>query len=159
MSSPPLGLPWRASTTFIVVTVGVGIFTDLFLYGLIVPVLPFLLRDRISLPAHQVQSYASALLAAYAGASVCFSLPAGWIADRTASRRAPFLSGIAALLAATLMLALGGSMAWLVMARVVQGMSGAVVWTAGLAMVMDTVGVRHLGKVMGTIFSVVPLEN
>jgi MFS family permease len=155
MSSPPLGLRWRASTFFIVATVAVGIFTDLFLYGLIVPVLPFLLRDRISLPQDRVQSYSSGLLAAYAGASVLFSLPAGWIADRTASRRLPFLSGIAALLAATLMLSLGQTMGLLVSARILQGMSGAVVWTVGLAMIMDTVGVENLGKVMGTIFSVV----
>lgn len=155
MSSPPLALRWRASTFFIIATVAVGIFTDLFLYGLIVPVLPFLLRDRISLPQEEVQSYSSALLAAYAGASVCFSLPAGWIADRTSSRRLPFLSGIAALLTATLILALGKSIAVLVIARVLQGMSGAVVWTVGLAMIMDTVGVENLGKVMGTIFSIV----
>ena len=87
MPSPPLGLRWRASTLFIIATVAVGIFTDLFLYGLIVPVLPFLLRERISLPQEEVQSSSSALLAAYAAASVCFSLPAGWIADRTSSRR------------------------------------------------------------------------
>jgi MFS family permease len=155
MSSPPLGLRWRASTLFIIATVAVGIFTDLFLYGLIVPVLPFLLRERVSLPQEEVQSYSSALLAAYAAASVCFSLPAGWIADRTSSRRLPFLSGIAALLAATLLLALGQSIAVLVVARVLQGMSGAVVWTVGLAMIMDTVGVENLGKVMGTIFSIV----
>ncbi len=155
MSSPPLGLRWRASTIFIIATVAIGIFTDLFLYGLIVPVLPFLLRDRISLPQEKVQSYSSALLAAYAGASVIFSLPAGWIADRTSSRRLPFLSGLAALLAATLMLSLGKNIAVLVLARILQGMSGAVVWTVGLAMIMDTVGVENLGKVMGTIFSVV----
>jgi MFS family permease len=155
MTTPPLGLRWRGSTLFIIATVAVGIFTDLFLYGLIVPVLPFLLRERISLPQEEVQSYSSALLAAYAAASVCFSLPAGWIADRTSSRRLPFLSGIAALLAATLLLALGQSVAVLVVARVLQGMSGAVVWTVGLAMIMDTVGVENLGKVMGTIFSIV----
>jgi MFS family permease len=43
----------------------------------------------------------------------------------------------------------------LVIARVLQGMSGAVVWTVGLAMIMDTVGVENLGKVMGTIFSII----
>lgn len=155
MSSPPFGLRWRASAFFIIATVAVGIFTDLFLYGLMVPILPFLLHDRISLPQDQVQGYSSALLALYAGASVLFSLPAGWIADRTGSRRLPFLGGIAALLGATLMLSLGKSLAVLVLARILQGMSGAVVWTVGLAMILDTVGVENLGKVMGTIFSIV----
>ena len=149
----PLGLPWRSSTPFILSTVAIGLFTDLFLYGLIVPILPFLLTDRIGLPQAKVQSYASALLAAYAGASVLFSLPAGWVADRTGARRTPFLAGLAALLAATILLGVGRSIAVLVLARVLQGISAAVVWTVGLAMVLDSVGPKHLGKVVGSIFS------
>lgn len=152
-SSPPFGLVWRSSTLFIVSTVAIGLFTDLFLYGLIVPILPFLLRDRVDLPQDKVQSYVSALLAAYAGASVLFSLPAGWIADRTNARQTPFLCGLAALLAATILLAVGQSIAVLVVARVLQGTSAAVVWTVGLAMVLDTVGPGNLGKVIGSIFS------
>ena len=149
----PIGLPWRSSTPFILSTVAIGLFTDLFLYGLIVPILPFLLTDRIGLPQDKVQSYSSALLAAYAGASVLFSLPAGWVADRTGARRTPFLAGLAALLAATILLGVGRSIAVLVLARVLQGISAAVVWTVGLAMVLDSVGPENLGKVVGSLFS------
>ena len=152
-SSPPIGLKWRANTVFIVATVAVGLFTDLFLYGLIVPVLPFMLRDRLNLPQDKVQSYTSGLLAAYAGASVLCSVPAGWIADKTNARRTPFLSGLVALLASTIILAFGQTIAVLVIARVLQGISAAFVWTVGLAMVLDTVGPERLGTVIGTIFS------
>jgi len=62
-SVEPLGFKWRQNTFFIVATVGVGLFTDLFLYGLVVPILPFILQDRIGIPQEQVQSYTSALLA------------------------------------------------------------------------------------------------
>ncbi len=148
---PPWGLRWRSDTYFVIATVAIGLFTDLFLYGLVVPVLPFMLRDRLSIPEDQIQSYVSGLLAAYAGASVLSALPAGWLADRTDSRRAPFLSGLAALLVATVMLAFGQSVALLVVARVLQGVSAAVVWTIGLAMVLDTVGSENLGKVVGTV--------
>ncbi|KAI0095817.1 MFS transporter-like protein [Hypoxylon sp. NC0597] len=151
--SPPWALRWRSNTLFIIATVAVGLFTDLFLYGLVVPVLPFMLRDRLSIPEEKIQSYVSNLLAAYAGASVVSSIPAGWIADRTSSRQAPFLSGLAALLAASIMLALGQSIAVISVARVLQGISAAVVWTIGLAMILDTVGPEHLGKVVGSIFS------
>ncbi|KAJ9664553.1 hypothetical protein H2198_000204 [Neophaeococcomyces mojaviensis] len=150
---PPIALKWRSNTLFIVATVAIGLFTDLFLYGLIVPVLPFMLQDRIGIPENKVQSYVSALLAAYAGASVLFSLPAGWLADRTNARQTPFLTGLAALLAATTMLAFGRSITVLVIARVLQGISAAVVWTVGLALVLDTVGPENLGKVIGSIFS------
>ncbi|RDI77905.1 hypothetical protein Vi05172_g12145 [Venturia inaequalis] len=89
--TPPRGLKWRSNTTFIIATVAIGLFTDLFLYGLIVPILPFMLRNRIDIPQDKVQSYTSGLLAAYAGASVLFSIPAGWIADKTGARQTPFL--------------------------------------------------------------------
>ena len=152
-SKPPIGLKWRSNTLFIIATVAIGLFTDLFLYGLIVPVLPYMLQDRVDIPEDKVQSYVSGLLAAYAGASVLFSLPAGWVADRTKARQTPFLAGLAALLAATIMLALGQTVAVLVVARILQGVSAAVVWTVGLAMVLDTVGPENLGKVIGSIFS------
>jgi MFS family permease len=156
--SPPWGLRWRASTLFIVATVAVGLFTDLFLYGLIVPILPFMLRDRVDLPEDKVQSYVSAMLAAYAGASVICSLPAGIVADRVQTRQVPFLSGLAALLAATLLLALGQSIPVLMVARVLQGTSSAFVWTVGLAMVLDTVGPGDLGKTIGSVSATVAPE-
>ncbi|KAI9811152.1 MAG: hypothetical protein M1827_005603 [Pycnora praestabilis] len=151
--SPPIGLRWRSSTLFIVITVAIGLFTDLFLYGLVVPILPFILTSRLNAPSSQVQSLTSALLAAYAGASVLFSPVAGIIADRVPSRQPPFLIGLTALLAATVLLSLGQSLAVLIVARVLQGLSAAVVWTVGLALVLDTVGTENLGKTIGSIFS------
>lgn len=150
-NNPPWALRWRSNTFFILATVAIGLFTDLFLYGLVVPVLPYMLRSRLGIPEKQIQSQVSDLLAAFAGAAVVSSVPAGWIADRTSSRQAPFLSGLAALFAATVMLALGRSMAVLYVSRVLQGISAAVVWTIGLAMVLDTVGPRNLGKVVGSV--------
>lgn len=73
-SIKPAGLKWRSNTLFIVSTVAVGLFSDLFLYGLIVPVLPFVLQDRIGVPKDQIQSHVSGMLAAYAAASELKSL-------------------------------------------------------------------------------------
>ena len=145
--------------SFIIATVAVGLFTDLFLYGLIVPILPFMLRDRVDLPEEKVQAYVSAMLAAYAGASVLFSLPAGIIADKVKTRQAPFLSGLAALLAATIILAFGQSIPVLMLARVLQGTSSAFVWTVGLAMLLDTVGPGDLGKTIGSVSADAASEN
>ncbi|KAL9126988.1 MAG: hypothetical protein Q9175_007822 [Cornicularia normoerica] len=153
----PIGLNWRSSTLFIVSTVGIGLFTDLFLYGLVVPILPFILQDRVDLPHDQIQSHVSGLLAAYAGASVLCSLPAGILADRLPTRQLPFLVGLTALLLATLLLFLGQNVAVLTVARVLQGISAAVVWTIGLALVLDTVGPENLGKTIGSIFGFISI--
>lgn len=150
-SEKPAGLQWRSSKLFITVTVGVGLFTDLFLYSLIVPVLPFMLVDRLGLPPDQIQGHVSSLLAAYAGASAIISPIIGVVTDRLGSRRLPFLAGLVALFFSTLLLMLGRTMTVLLAARALQGISAAVVWTTGLALCLETVGAENLGKAIGTV--------
>lgn len=150
-SEKPYGLKWRSNTLFIVATVGVGLFTDMFLYGLVVPVLPFMLQDKVGVPKDQVQSNVSALLAAYAAASVVTSPIAGILADRISTRQAPFLVGLTALLMATILLFVGTTLPVLAFARVLQGISAAFVWTIGLALCLETVGPDNLGKTIGSV--------
>ncbi|MCJ1474821.1 hypothetical protein MMC13_003481 [Lambiella insularis] len=154
---PPRFLNFRSSTKFIVSTVAIGLFTDLFLYGLIVPILPFILQDRVAVPSRQIQTYTSALLAAYAGASVLASPPAGILADKLPARQLPFLAGLVALLGASLLLYLGRTIAVLIVARILQGISAAVVWTIGLALLLDTVGSERLGVTIGSIFGFISI--
>ncbi|TVY57356.1 putative MFS-type transporter [Lachnellula cervina] len=153
LSSPPIGLKWRSSTTYILFTISIAMFTDLFLYGIIVPTIPFILRDRLDIPHQQIQSLTSSLLSSYALASVLFSLPAGIIADKVAARQVPFLGGLLSLLSSTILLFLGKSVPVLFLARILQGFSGAVVWTVGLALIRDTVGSANLGVTIGNIFA------
>lgn len=155
----PAGIHWRSNTLFILSTVAIGLFTDMFLYGLVVPILPYMLEDRVGLPKDQIQSHVDGLLACYAGASVLFSPVAGILADKTSTRQGPFLAGLTALLLATTLLFLGANVPTLVAARILQGVSAAVVWTVGLALCLDTVGQDNLGKTIGSIFSFISLGN
>lgn len=50
------------------------------------------------------------------------------------------------------MLCVGKSIAVLLVGRMLQGFSAAVVWTVGLALLVDTVGHEHVGKAMGWVF-------
>ena len=73
----------------------------------------------------------------------------GWFGDRSSSRRAPMLLGLVATAGATLILCLGSSIGVLVAGRFLQGASEAVVWTMGLALLVDTVGQDRIGEVLG----------
>ena len=158
--STPIGLAWRSNAFFICLTVGIGAFTDMFLYGLIVPVLPFMLQDRVQIPDSEMQSTISYLLATYAFASVLTSPIAGILADRlSSSRQLPFLLGLVLLLLSTVLLAVGRSVPVLVLARFLQGASGGTVWTIGLALIVETVGPENLGKAVGTIFSFISVAG
>jgi MFS family permease len=147
---PPYFLAFRSSVLFINATICLAVFTDIFFYGLIVPVIPFSLTVQVGIPADQVQSWTAVLLACY-NATLCVASPlVGWLADRTTSRRVPLLLGLLALAGSTLLLCLGKTIAVLVVGRLLQGLSAAVVWSVGLALLADTVG-RDIGKAMGYI--------
>jgi MFS family permease len=55
-------------------------------------------------------------------------------------------------MSATVLLHLGQSITVLVVARALQGVSAAVVWSCGLALVADTVDSRRIGHILGYIY-------
>ncbi|POS83250.1 hypothetical protein EPUL_003929 [Erysiphe pulchra] len=153
--SPPCGLRWRSSTSFILGCVSTALFTDLFLYGIVVPLLPFILKNRLHTPHSEIQESISLLLAYYAGSSVISALPEGYLADILPTRRLPFLIGLLSMFISTLLLWLGQSWIVLVLARVFQGISASMVWTVSLTLVLDTVGSRRLGVALSSVFGFV----
>ncbi|KAF2812895.1 MFS general substrate transporter [Mytilinidion resinicola] len=150
-SKPPMFLKIRSSEPFIICTITLAIFTDMFLYSSIVPVIPFALQSRVGIGLDNVQSWVSILIAVYGGALLAFCPICGWLADQSSSRRLPLLLGLLALLGATVMLNVGSSVSVLVVARVLQGASAAVVWVVGLALLADTVPYRSISQAMGWV--------
>jgi len=148
---PPILLPFRSSTTFIIITVSTAVFTDIFVYGIVVPVLPFALTSRSNINPDSIQTWISIFLAVYGAALLAASPICGWFADRSSSRRTPLLVGLVALGASTVMLCIGNSIAVLAAGRVLQGFSAAVVWVVGLALLVDTVGPESIGQIMGYV--------
>jgi MFS family permease len=147
----PIGLKWRSHPAFILTTVGMALFSDLFLFALIVPILPFILEDRLGTPPSQVQTRISALLTAFSCASVIFSPFIGWAADKMQSRRSLYLFGVLLLTAATVLMFSARTFPLLIVSRVIQGASGSMVWVMGMALCCETVGEEHLGKAIGTV--------
>lgn len=149
-SKPPYLLSFRSSTPFILCTICLAIFTDILFYGLIVPVIPFSLTVQVGIPDHEVQQWTAILLACYNITLFVGSPLAGFYADRTTSRRLPLLLGLFALAGSTLLLCLGKTVALLVVGRLLQGLSAAIVWSVGLALLADTMG-RNIGYAMGYV--------
>lgn len=150
-SPPPYLLRVRSSKLFIIITICIAVFTDIFLYGIIVPVLPFSLTTRAGVAESSVQSWVSILLAVYGAALLVSSPVAGWYADNSSSRRLPLLIGLLALAGATVMLCLARTVALLVLGRILQGFSAAIVWTVGQALLVDTMGQKEIGQTLGWV--------
>lgn len=146
---PPKWLYKRSSRWFTITVVSFSIFTDLFLYSLVVPVLPFALSQRAGVASQDVQHWVSILLTVY-GVSLLVGSPiAGYLSDRMKTRSSSFLSGLLVLLGATLMFCFARSIALLLVARILQGLSAAVVWTVAVTILSDRVGAKGTGAAMG----------
>jgi MFS family permease len=61
------------------------------------------------------------------------------------------MTGLVTLAGSTVMLCVGSSISVLVIGRLLQGVSAAVVWTVGLALLVDTVGRDEIGEAMGIV--------
>ncbi|KAF1851290.1 MFS general substrate transporter [Cucurbitaria berberidis CBS 394.84] len=148
-SDPPYMLQLRSSDGFIIGTVALAVFTDMFLYGVIVPVIPFAIQTRCHVEHDRVQYWVSVLVAIYGASLLAFSPICGWLADRGSSRRSPLLLGLLALLGSTVLLNIGNSTGILIVGRILQGASAAVVWVVGLALLADTVPQERLATATG----------
>ncbi|KAF9892506.1 hypothetical protein FE257_001615 [Aspergillus nanangensis] len=151
VSPPPWKLEVRSSRKFVISVVSMAIFTDSFIYGMVVPILPTVLRTRVSVPDDDLQRWMSILLAAFGGAIFLGSPTFGYFADKSASRQGPFIIGLLALAGSTVMFWVATTLMSLVIARILQGLSAAVVWTVGMALVIDTVGKDQVGSAMGYV--------
>lgn len=143
MRGTPLG-------TMVVVTV--TLFMDAFLYGIIIPLTansPAAVDDHLTL-AITYGAYAVGVLVA--------TPILGTLTDRV-GRRGPMVAGVLCQGLATLLFAVGAGVPELMVARVVQGVAAAAIWTAGLALVADTftqkrtqmMGIAMMGSSGGSV--------
>ena len=75
----------------------------------------------------------------------------GFIADKFSSRQLPLLVGLLPLTTATILLYIGSSIGLLIAGRILRGISCAMVWTVGIALLVESVGQDHLGQALGYV--------
>jgi len=142
----------RSHPSFIILTVAIGQFSDFFLFGMRVPLLPYLIHAHLpSVPESEVQSRVATLLASCSLALLVVAVPAGWVADFRAWRGRLYLVGLGALFSATVTFYTSRSFDMMVASRVLNGGSAAVVYAAGFSMVADAVRGEDLGKAFGAV--------
>jgi MFS family permease len=146
--------PWRSqrsSRWFTICVVSYSVFVDIFLYGVIVPVIPFAIQQRIGVPTRHVQYWVSTMLSVYGAALLIGSVIMGWTIDKLSNRKWLFLFGVALLGGCTLMLMLAKSIAIMLTARVLQGASSAQTWVLSTVLLNDRLGTQDLGKGLGWV--------
>ncbi|KAJ1653275.1 hypothetical protein IWQ61_006573, partial [Dispira simplex] len=139
----------RRHPTTVLITVSLAIFIDLLLYGLVLPVFPSVLRDKVD-----DVSVANAILGScYALGTLVGSIVAGRLSDILQRRQVLMCSGLTLMVISTLALGLCTTFWQMILARLPQGLASGVTWSLGFSMVADVYPKEELGMVMGVITS------
>ncbi|KAH8674696.1 major facilitator superfamily domain-containing protein [Tricladium varicosporioides] len=153
MARAPWLLGVRSSQRVILLTICAAAFTDGFMYAIFVPILPITLQERYGVNKGNVQIWTSALLGIF-GAVVLLGSPIiGWISDKEDNRKPAYTFGLICLSGGVVTLAITRSLWMLLASRILQGISAAVVFTIGLALIADTVHPKEIGYKMGYALS------
>ena len=137
----------RHSRASAVALVTLATFTDIVAYSIAVPVLPDMSRRLGASP-----TMIGLLFSAFGVTLLAVSVPMGAVSDRV-GRKAPLVSGLAALALSTVLFAYADRLSWLFAARLAQGAADAVTWVVGLALLADLYGPSERGRVMGIVMS------
>lgn len=128
---------------------------DTFLYGYIVPILGYMLEDRLHVDSSRTQSLTSGILAIHGAVAIVTGPIIGHFADQSSNRKTSLLYSLSASLVGTVLVASTPSLWTLFLGRVLQGISGSAIWIVGLATIANAVGEEHMGKIMGVVNSFV----
>ncbi|KAI9255142.1 major facilitator superfamily domain-containing protein [Phascolomyces articulosus] len=166
----PFLLKYRSSNAYVFTTASFSIFTGSIIYSIVIPILPFILdamKNNISLdrldstslsvynnvlsPDQKNSFDAGVILGLYSAASVVTSPMFGYIGDKVKHRRTPMLFGILALLGTTFLFLFATHYWMLAMARVLQGISDACVYTLSLTLISDAYPSQVIGTQLGRV--------
>ncbi|KAG1113532.1 hypothetical protein G6F42_014437 [Rhizopus arrhizus] len=139
----------RHSRLGVACVVALTLFTDMLVYGVVIPCLPILVIDRLEGDSTMV----GFLFGCYAFGLLLATPVFAILSDRYQNRRYPMLGGMLGLVISTLAFAMADTYALLVLARVAQGVAGGASWTIGLGLLADVFPTKKLGAVMGTVLT------
>ncbi|KAI6133361.1 MFS general substrate transporter [Pisolithus croceorrhizus] len=150
----PWGLRWRSSIWFVTAVVNLGITTDLLVYSVIIPVIPFQLEN---LHYQGVSALTGWLLCAYSAGLVLSTIPIAIYSEKHSSRRIPLIFGLVALIISQILLMFAPNYAVMAVARVSQGISSSMIWVVGLALLCDTTPEHMVGGQLGIAMTGLPV--
>lgn len=143
---------FRSSKEAILFVCSLALFTDMLVYGIVIPILPPILRS-IGVEADHQTTYSTILFSAYAFGLFIATPIFGILSDKTGNRKIPMLLGLAGLALTTIIFAISSNFYSLLIARFLQGIAGAASWVVGMALIADSYPLSQLGSAMGFVMS------
>ncbi|KAK5815563.1 major facilitator superfamily domain-containing protein [Linnemannia elongata] len=135
----------RRSPFAVACVVAMALFTDMVVYGVVVPILPDIVKSRLGGTPREV----GLLFACYAIGLLASTPVFAIMSDKYQNRRIPMMLGMLGLAVATVGFSLASNYWVLILARIGQGSAGGASWTIGLGLLADVYPPDNLGVVMG----------
>ncbi|OQD86037.1 hypothetical protein PENANT_c008G00573 [Penicillium antarcticum] len=148
-----LGHRWRSSQFFVLATIAIALFAETFLYGYLVPILNFMLMNRLQSDPSHAQELISTVLGVYGVLGVVTGPIIGHLADKSPDRKMPLLISLSLCIVGTCLVAGAHTIHILIFGRVMQGIAGSAVWIIGFATVADNMSPDRVGFGMGLMLS------
>ncbi|KAI9144823.1 major facilitator superfamily domain-containing protein [Paraphysoderma sedebokerense] len=142
-------MQFRKSKKAVQVVVGISLFVDMVVYGIVVPILPVIIQDKL----HGDETAVGILFGSYALGLLIATPPVALLSDRYHARKGPMLLGLLGLSFTTVMFAFAVEYWQLVLARVMQGVAAGASWTVGLSLLADVFPPEKLGSAIGPVMS------
>ena len=133
----------RKRKNVIFLLVAVAMLIDMMMYTLVIPILP---AYSSTLGADELMI--GVIFGAFSVALLLFSIPFGMLSDHV-GRRPLMIAGMFLLALTNLVFIISDNLYLLILARIIQGISGAATWSAGLALIADTFDVSERGSRLG----------
>ncbi|KAL4953497.1 MFS general substrate transporter [Aspergillus filifer] len=144
----PWGYSWRTSRLFIIIVISIAMFTDYFLFSFIIPILPEILEDRLSVPLQRTQLLTSIILSMNAIVSIVLAPIVGSLSDRVKWKSRLMLLAYLVDVVGTAVTAWSTTVAGLIIGRFVQTISGSLLWIAGMAILGGSMEHNQLARAM-----------
>lgn len=141
---------FRRSTTAAVLVASMALFTDMVVYGIVLPILPLIVNERLKMGSTSIGFLFGCYAIGLLGATPIFAV----LSDKYRTRKIPMLFGMSSLAICSILFGISVTYWQLLIARIAQGAAGGASWTLSLAMLADRFGSGpKLGIVMGTVLS------
>ncbi|KAI8095060.1 major facilitator superfamily domain-containing protein [Gilbertella persicaria] len=137
----------QRSSLSLAILVALILFTDMLVYGAVIPCLPLLVLDKFHGTPKDIGILFGCFACGYLMATPIFAV----LSDSYKNRRYPLMIGSICLISSTLCFSWATNYKLFVMARLCQGVSAGASWTIGLGMLADAFPNETLGRVMGTV--------
>jgi MFS transporter, DHA1 family, tetracycline resistance protein len=125
------------------------LFVDTLGFGLILPIMPYLISEITGTEVANAAAVGGYLLFAYAGMQFLFSPVIGGLSDRF-GRRPVLLAALFLIGIDYVVMAVAPNLAWLFVGRIISGIAGAT-WPAANSCVADTISIDKRASVFGFI--------